>query len=134
MQSFTCYLTPQAGSRLSVPVSLPAADHCLIYGQVMEQGLPCPDALVLAISEATGIPEQWSITDVSGRVLSGTPNPRPGICAAGAEVRQRPGDFAHIAYSARSVPSFSVRRTIYYSVRLYIQKSSLHRLPGALEV
>ena len=28
MQSFTCYLTPQPGSRLSVPVSLPAAGHC----------------------------------------------------------------------------------------------------------
>ena len=75
MQSFTCYLTPQAGSRLSVPVSLPAADHCLIYGQVMEQGLPCPDALVLAISEVTGIPEQWSITDAGGRFYLGPLTP-----------------------------------------------------------
>ena len=71
MQCFTCYLTPQAGSRLSVPVSLPTADHCLIYGQVTDHGLPCPDALVLAISEATGIPEQWSITDSSGRFYLG---------------------------------------------------------------
>ena len=54
-----------------VPVSLPTADHCLIYGQVTDHGLPCPDALVLAISEATGIPEQWSITDSSGRFYLG---------------------------------------------------------------
>ena len=40
MQSFTCYLTPQPGSRLSVPVSLPAAGHCLIYGQVTDQVSP----------------------------------------------------------------------------------------------
>ena len=66
MQRFLCYLTPQPGSRLSVPVSLPAADQCLIYGQVTDQGHPCPDALVLAIVEATGTPEQWSVTDSSG--------------------------------------------------------------------
>ena len=71
MQRFLCYLTPQPGSRLSVPVSLPAADQCLIYGQVTDQGLPCPDALVLAIAEATGTPEQWSVTDSSGRFYLG---------------------------------------------------------------
>lgn len=71
MQSFTCYVTPQPGSRLSVPVSLPAADYSLIYGQVTDQGLPCPDALVLAISEATGAPEQWCVTDGSGRFYLG---------------------------------------------------------------
>ena len=75
MQSFTCYLTPQPGSRLSVPVSLPAAGHCLIYGQVTDQGLPCPDALVLAIAETTGIPDQWCVTDSGGRFYLGPLSP-----------------------------------------------------------
>lgn len=75
MQSFSCYVTPQPGSRLSVPVSLPASDRSLLYGQVTDQGLPCPDALVLAISEANGIPEQWCITDSSGRFYLGPLTP-----------------------------------------------------------
>lgn len=87
MQSFTCYLTPQPGSRLSVPVSLPAAGHCLIYGQVTDQGLPCPDALVLAIAEAPGIPEQWCVTDSGGRFYLGPLSQGAGLRAAGAEVR-----------------------------------------------
>lgn len=75
MQSFSCYVTPQPGNRLSVPVFLPAPDRSLLYGQVTDQGLPCPDALVLAISEATGIPEQWCITDSSGRFYLGPLTP-----------------------------------------------------------
>ena len=71
MQSFTCYLTPQPGNRLSVPVSLPESDQCLVYGQVTDQGLPCPEALVLAIREATGVPERWCVTDSSGRFYLG---------------------------------------------------------------
>lgn len=71
MQSFTCYLTLQPGTRLSVPVPLADCEQCLVYGQVTDQGLPCPEVLVLAICEATGTPEHWCVTDSSGRFYLG---------------------------------------------------------------
>ena len=118
MQSFTCYLTPQPGSRLSVPVSLPAAGYCLIYGQVTDQGLPSPKPPAFRNSGA-------SPTAADGFTWARSPRGRSTRCGCRSPAmcrRLRP-------HSLRRTEIFIVLRApffYHYNVRLYIQKSSPH--------